>query len=83
MTENEDKGQPKKKGPGKGRWEYFKVTDNKIERIKKACPRCGGGTYLAAHKDRSGCGKCGYTEFTSSEKQAQKPQKTETSENKK
>ncbi|MBM3229635.1 30S ribosomal protein S27ae [Candidatus Parvarchaeota archaeon] len=26
------------------------------------CPKCGPGTKLAAHKDRSSCGKCGYFE---------------------
>ncbi|MFH0978004.1 MAG: 30S ribosomal protein S27ae [Candidatus Woesearchaeota archaeon] len=29
----------------------------------KFCPKCGKGYFLAAHKDRSTCGKCGYTEF--------------------
>ena len=49
----------------KGRWQYYKVKDNKIDRSKKSCPRCGGGTYLAQHRDRLSCGKCGYTEFGS------------------
>ncbi len=29
---------------------------------KKHCPKCGTGTRLADHKDRSSCGKCGYFE---------------------
>jgi len=49
--------------PKKGRWEYYSKSDNKLERLKKSCPRCGSGTYLAQHKDRLSCGKCGYTEF--------------------
>lgn len=28
----------------------------------KSCPKCGPGTFLANHKDRDSCGKCGYTE---------------------
>ena len=34
----------------------------------KTCPKCGAGFFLAAHKDRLTCGKCGYMEKTSSEK---------------
>lgn len=49
--------------PKKGRWTYYSVSDNKLERKKRACPRCGSGTYLAEHKDRLSCGRCGYTEF--------------------
>jgi small subunit ribosomal protein S27Ae len=26
------------------------------------CPRCGPGIFLAQHKDRTACGKCGYAE---------------------
>src|SRR3989344_5129984 len=29
----------------------------------RTCPKCGAGVYLAIHKDRETCGKCGYTEF--------------------
>ncbi len=34
-----------------------------IQRKKKPCPRCGPGTFLADHKNRIYCGRCGYTEF--------------------
>ena len=27
------------------------------------CPKCGAGVFLAKHKDRVSCGRCGYTEF--------------------
>jgi len=47
----EEKG----KGKAKGGW--------KLERKRKTCPRCGAGVFLAEHKDRYACGKCGYTEF--------------------
>jgi small subunit ribosomal protein S27Ae len=29
----------------------------------KTCPKCGPGVFLAEHKNRTACGKCGYTEF--------------------
>lgn len=28
----------------------------------KTCPKCGKGMFLADHKDRLSCGKCGYME---------------------
>lgn len=31
------------------------------------CPKCGVGVFMAQHKDRNSCGKCGYTEFKSKE----------------
>lgn len=37
-----------KNGKAEGRW----------------CPRCGPGTFLAVHKDRVHCGKCGYAEIS-------------------
>jgi ubiquitin-small subunit ribosomal protein S27Ae len=42
---------------------YYKVNDNKVERNKRECPRCGKGVFMAEHKDRLTCGKCSYTEF--------------------
>ena len=29
----------------------------------KTCPKCGPGVFMAEHKNRSHCGKCGFTEF--------------------
>jgi len=41
---------------------YYKIDkDGKIIRLKKTCPRCG--SFMADHKDRYACGKCGYTIF--------------------
>lgn len=42
---------------------YYTVKGSEIERSRKACPRCGPGTFLAIHKGRTTCGKCEYTEF--------------------
>jgi ubiquitin-small subunit ribosomal protein S27Ae len=40
-------------------WKKYK--DGKVQ--GKWCPRCGAGTLLAQHKNRSTCGKCGYSEI--------------------
>jgi small subunit ribosomal protein S27Ae len=37
---------------------------DKVVRTKRDCPRCGKGTFMAEHRDRFTCGKCGFTEFT-------------------
>ena len=43
----------------------YEVTDGKLVRKKQFCPEegCGPGVFLAVHKDRLSCGKCGYTKF--------------------
>ncbi len=43
--------------------EAYKVEGAKLERVKTACPKCGEGVFLADHKDRQHCGKCGYTRW--------------------
>lgn len=35
----------------------------KVSTVKKQCPRCEKGTFMAEHFDRFSCGRCGYTEF--------------------
>jgi small subunit ribosomal protein S27Ae len=42
---------------------FYKITNDKVERIKRECPRCGKGVFMAVHKDRLTCRKCSYTEF--------------------
>lgn len=42
----------------------YKIEDGKLVRTRKQCPQCGPGVFLAAHKDRRACGRCGYTEKT-------------------
>ena len=55
------KPKPKNKNPSKKYTQYTVSGDN----IEKApfCPKCGPGIFLAKHKDRKTCGKCGYTIF--------------------
>ena len=63
--------------------EFFKVEGNKITRNRKHCPKCGPGVFIAEHKDRFSCGKCGYTEFKGGHKKEEpkeKPSKVESSE---
>lgn len=42
---------------------YYEIKDGELKRTRTFCPRCGVGYFLAEHKDRRSCGKCGYTEF--------------------
>ncbi len=46
---------------------YYEVKDGKLERKKRSCPKCGQGVFMAEHKDRWHCGKCGYTIMKSNE----------------
>ncbi|MEM1994793.1 MAG: 30S ribosomal protein S27ae [Nitrososphaerales archaeon] len=48
-------------------WQFYKIESGKIIKIKKECPRCGKGYFLAEHKDRYTCGKCGYTQYKKKE----------------
>lgn len=43
--------------------ELYQVEGEKLTRLRRFCPRCGPGTFLAEHENRLTCGKCGYTEF--------------------
>ena len=54
--------------------EIFKVEGDKIMRQRRNCPKCGDGVFLAEHKNRLSCGKCGYTEFKG--KQPPRPQES-------
>ena len=51
--------------------EIFKVEGDKITRMRRHCPKCGSGVFLAEHKNRYSCGHCGYTEFKSGGKKEQ------------
>ena len=43
--------------------DYYQVKGDKIERVRRCCPKCGPGVFMAEHQDRTSCGRCGYTEF--------------------
>ncbi len=51
------------KNKGTQKYKYYKVNGDSVERLKKVCPKCGPGIFMAEHLNRYACGKCGYTEF--------------------
>lgn len=49
---------------------FYKVDGNdKVTRLRKECPRetCGAGVFMASHKNRTYCGRCGLTYILNSE----------------
>merc|ERR1711988_1425940 len=41
---------------------FYKVDGNdKVTRLRKECPKCGAGVFMAMHADRYYCGKCTLT----------------------
>ena len=52
----------KKKREKKLKSALYEASGKELKRKNKFCPKCGPGIFLAAHKDRFSCGKCGYTE---------------------
>lgn len=44
-------------------YKFYKIEGNKVIVNKRDCPRCGKGVFMAEHKDRLSCGKCGFTEY--------------------
>ncbi|CAL4942553.1 unnamed protein product [Urochloa decumbens] len=55
-----------------GRYRVDEAT-GKVERLRKECPnpRCGPGTFMAAHADRHACGRCGLTYLIASQSPAE------------
>lgn len=47
------------------KWNSYEVSGEELKRKNKSCPKCGAGVFLAKHKNRETCGRCGYTEFAS------------------
>lgn len=44
-------------------WGKYKLEGEKAAKQGRECPRCGTGTFLAIHKNRVSCGKCGFAEI--------------------
>merc|ERR1712046_105272 len=42
---------------------YYSVADGdeKVQRLRRECPQCGAGIFMAQHFDRQHCGKCQLT----------------------
>jgi small subunit ribosomal protein S27Ae len=47
-------------------WKYYKVEGGTLTRLRRECPRCGPGVFMAQHADRLYCGRCGHTMWLSS-----------------
>ncbi len=58
----ESKKHRKKRKVNVKKGEHYKVEGDKIIKTKRTCPKCGSSVFLAEHKDRYSCGKCGYSE---------------------
>ncbi|MEK6890213.1 MAG: 30S ribosomal protein S27ae [Nanoarchaeota archaeon] len=52
-----------KNKPTSKKYEMYTISGDNVKKSKE-CVKCGPGIFLAQHKDRSTCGKCGYTEFS-------------------
>jgi len=67
MAPQKDKGKEKKVAGKKTlrikKSSFYKVDGESVVRTRKSCVKCGAGVYMAEHKDRLTCGKCGYTEM--------------------
>jgi small subunit ribosomal protein S27Ae len=58
-----EKKSSEKKGTSNKKSGYYKVSGDKVERLRRHCPKCGPGVFLGEHANRTTCGKCRYTEF--------------------
>jgi small subunit ribosomal protein S27Ae len=47
----------------KGSYEYYKIEDQKVKRLRPNCERCGAGYFMADHGNRFTCGHCGLTRY--------------------
>jgi len=42
-------------------YKFYESKGSEVVRNRKNCPRCGPGVFMANHKNREYCGRCGYT----------------------
>ena len=64
----DDKGKTeKKKSRGTQVHRLYAVSGSDLKRNNRSCPKCGPSVFMAKHKNRVACGKCGYTEFVNKE----------------
>jgi len=60
----------KKKKDKKLKSKCYEVKGDSLTRKNTSCPKCGAGVFMAEHKDRQCCGKCGFTQWKSKEAKA-------------
>jgi small subunit ribosomal protein S27Ae len=41
----------------------YNLEGDKLAKLRKECPRCGRGYFMAEHDNRLTCGNCGYTTY--------------------
>ena len=87
MAEEEPKVEKKKEKGGRSgkivrkpkkpvdNWKKYKAEGDSVKCSNNSCPKCGPGIFLAAHKGRSTCGKCGYVEMASKDSPKEEPKK--------
>jgi small subunit ribosomal protein S27Ae len=46
-------------------YKLYKVEGDTLTRLRRECPRCGKGFFMAQHGNRFTCGHCGYTTYSS------------------
>lgn len=63
-ADKDKKGGKVKKKRGSKIYKLYEAAGGGVKRKNKTCPKCGNSVFMAVHKDRLTCGKCGYTEFT-------------------
>ena len=64
MVDKEKKGKKAHKNkPTSEKYKLYSISGESVKKHKH-CIKCGPGVFLAQHKDRLACGKCGYTEFS-------------------
>ena len=60
----EKKGKKKaRKTKSSQKWKIYETSDGRAKRKNKICLKCGSGVFMANHKNRYPCGKCGYMEY--------------------
>ncbi|MGC2598224.1 MAG: 30S ribosomal protein S27ae [Nitrososphaeraceae archaeon] len=57
-------------------YKFYKIEGEKLTRVRRECPRCGRGVFMAEHKNRNTCGKCGFTEFRRSDESKKQTSKS-------
>jgi small subunit ribosomal protein S27Ae len=65
---------PRRKRKPINTWKFFKKEGDSVKRLRKSCPKCGAGVFMAQHKGRITCGKCHYAEFETKKKEAREEQ---------
>ena len=69
VEEKKPEKKEKPKAPKRRIQDYklYKVDGYTLSRLRKECPRCGKGYFMAQHGNRLTCGHCGYTTYTKSQ----------------